>query len=624
MFGIRLLRCALWSLSLLAIAGVARAAAPDDPVLDLRVALRAPVRSPNNPDELEFRQRNLARKVDALTNIADLGQALLLQEWHIEDQDERVARINQSMRTLVVQKFDASARAILRNGSPRAKEAVARLIGELGVDVRGIGSNWGGAMRPLAPPVAALLVKGDEAGRAAAAEALGRINAEADIAVPALSRALTDDRTPVRRAAAAAFAAWIKKATQLSKNQSAGGVLVYRRDVFDSATGTFMAVGSDPLTGLTLLAGLTNVVGEGPGVTEVVVTRDELQTLAAAVVPIAARGVRDADAQVRRNSLDALHQVAVSLVDMVADPRARTEFPQEGRRPSRDEDRFITQYRYEVDAERQELLPLAQALRKEANAFRRALTDPDQAVRLEACETMIEIGLVRVKLQRRLSSVPPFDNAKLPADQDPILALYKEVLPQLEEAATDPVLQVRLHAIEATEMLGPDVILAVSTLEGALTDRDRFVRWAAIRALGRLTPEQGEKVVPLLIPLLRDTDIDLRMMATSTLDHYGAKARLALPELRRAVLVGDADMRRAAISAILAMGTEVAKDAIPTFIEAVDDEQSPVRRAAAEALAPFGSAAKDAIPALTKLQESDELDDRKAATYAILKILTSK
>ena len=60
------------------------------------------------------------------------------------------------------------------------------------VDVRGIGGSWGGAMRPLTPAVASLLKDRDEAVRVAAAEALGRINPEADIAIPALSRALTE------------------------------------------------------------------------------------------------------------------------------------------------------------------------------------------------------------------------------------------------------------------------------------------------------------------------------------------------------------------------------------------------------------------------------------------------
>ena len=350
-------------------------------------------------------------------------------------------------------------------------------------------------------------------------------------------------------------------------------------------------------------------------------TRDELQALARAVVAIAARGTRDADSRVRHNSLDALHQVAISLVDMVADPRNRSEFPPEGRKPTRQEETFINQYKAEVDAERQELLPLAQAFEKQAAALRSTLTDAHPAVRVEACDTMIELGLVRVKLQRRVGSIPPFESAKLPAEQDPILGLYKSVLVELDAAAVDPVVPVRLRAIEATEMLGFDAVIAVSTLERALTDRDRFVRWAAIRTLGRLGPEQGEKIVPVLIPSLRDPDVDLRMITASTLEHYGERARAALPELRRAVTVGDADMRRAAISAILAMGNDIARDAIPTFITAVDDPTGTVRRSAAEALAQFGPAARDAIPALTKLEASDDADDRRAATFAILKIL---
>lgn len=624
MFGIRLLRPALWTFALLAAAGTSRAALTDDPVGDLRQALRTPVRAPNNPDELEYRQKSLAQRIDALTNVADLAQVLLLQEWHVEDQDERVARINQSMRARVVQRFEDAARRAFRSNNPRAREAVARLLAELATEVRGVGANWGGATRPLTPELVTALKDRDEGVRVAAADALGKINPETDLAIPALERALTTDTPAVRRAAAAAFASLIRKATQLSKNQSAAGVLVYRRDVFDAVHGAYMGIGLGTLPGLTLNANLANVIGEGPGVTDVVVTRDELLAISRTIVPIAARGTRDADATVRRNSLDALHQVAISLADTIADPRARIEFPPEGRKPSQAEEQFIRQYRAEVDLERQELLPLAEALQKQAADFRRVLTDPDSSVRLEACDTMIEIGLVRVKLQRRVASIPPFESARLPAGQDPILALYKAVLPELDQASTDSLYQVRLHAIEATEMLGGDAILAVTTLERALRDRDRFVRWAAIRTLGRLTPEQGEKIVPLLIPELRDPDIDLRMMTAATLEHYGSKARAALPELRRCVTVGDADMRRAAISAIIAMGVDIAREAIPTFIQAVDDPTNTVRRAAADALSRFGAEARDAVPALTRMQDTDDSEDRRAATYAILKILAPK
>jgi HEAT repeat protein len=375
---------------------------------------------------------------------------------------------------------------------------------------------------------------------------------------------------------------------------------------------------------LTLLTGLGNVIGQGPGITDVVVTRDELLALDQAVVPIAGRGAHDPDIDVRLESLNALYQVAVSAADQIADPRSRAEFPPAGRRPSPEEQRFINQYRFEVAGERQELLPLLRAFEHLAPDFRRSLTDASTSVRLDACKTMIEIGLVRVRLQRRVASIPPFDNARLPEGQDPIFALYKAILPQLDDAVTDPALQIRLHAIESLEMLGPDAVLAETSLERALGDRNRFVRWSAIRSVGRLTPQEGEKIVPLLIPSLRDPDVDLRVMAMATLERYGAHARAALPALIHAVTVGDADPRRAAISAILAMGTDIAQPAIPTLTLALGDPQGTVRRAAAEALGAFGPAARDAIPGLERMEDSDEPEDRRAATTAILKILGEK
>ena len=173
-----------------------------------------------------------------------------------------MARINQGRRVRVVEKFEATARQIFRAGHPRAKEAAAHLVGELGIEVRGVGTNWGGAMRPLTPELAALLKERDEPVRVAAAEALGKINPEADLAVPALSRALTTDSVPVRRAAAAAFADYIARATQLAKNQSAAGVLIYPLHVVDAALVSYIPVGSAPPSRLGP-GRACDIVGEG-------------------------------------------------------------------------------------------------------------------------------------------------------------------------------------------------------------------------------------------------------------------------------------------------------------------------------------------------------------------------
>src|SRR5262249_14312961 len=237
-----------------------------------------PVRNPNNPAELDFRQKNVGKRIDALRSLSDLGQALLLQEWHVEDQDEKVARLNASMRARVVEKFEKAARAMLRNGPPRGKEAAARLIGEIGVEVQGVGANYGGAMRPLTGDLVRLLKDPDLQVRIAAIDALGKINPPGDVAVPALKSALTSDVVLARRAAATALGNLIKNASALAKKQNVGSVMSYRREIMDAVSAA-VPWSTDFWSGLTAGGYLANAISEAPGISEVVVTRDELSNL---------------------------------------------------------------------------------------------------------------------------------------------------------------------------------------------------------------------------------------------------------------------------------------------------------------------------------------------------------
>src|SRR5439155_18365136 len=73
-----------------------------------------------------------------------------------------------------------------------------------------------------------------------------------------------------------------------------------------------------------------------------------------------------------------------------------------------------------------------------------------------------------------------------PASSDPLLDCLQTLLPALANAVADPSAQVRLQAVEALETIGPDAAPDTPALEGALSDRNLFVRWAAARALGKI------------------------------------------------------------------------------------------------------------------------------------------
>jgi HEAT repeat protein len=591
---------------LVAAAGFARGqASPEitsetEHVAALGQALRIPV---TNPAQLQFRQNNVGKRIDALRTLTDLGQALLLLEWNLPQQDDQVVRLNASMRARVVEKFEKAARAMLRNGPPRGKEAAARLISEIGVKVQGVGANHSGAMGPLSGDLARLLKDPDLQVRVAAIDALGKTNPPIDVVVPALTNVFTSDKVEARRAAASALGNLVKIASKdLYKKEPGSGV---------------------------------------------VVTRDELVNLVIAVAPIAGRCAEDDDAEVCKRSLDALNQVAVALANhLIADHLPRTDFPPV--LPSSEivdavtavvpwstssgliaglylaktiSEDFTYIYKLQVEAERTELLPVGKSLERQAPHFRAALVRQDEGIRLAARKTLAEIGYCRVRLQLRQQSVPPFDNAHFPREQDPIFGLYRKVLPELDEGMNDPNDAIRLATLEALEMLRDDAVIALDPLKKGLHDSDHFVRWAAVRIMGRIPPAEGAKLVPDIAAQLEQPDLDLRRMTAMTLDRYGAYAKAAIPALRKSIFADDPDMRKAAIAALAGMGTDITQSAIPDLIRALGDDTDTVRRAAADALGRYGPAARDAVPALTKMQQSDDAEDRKAATYAVLQIL---
>src|SRR5581483_10740838 len=72
------------------------------------------------------------------------------------------------------------------------------------------------------------------------------------------------------------------------------------------------------------------------------------------------------------------------------------------------------------------------------------------------------------------------------AGEEPLRELLVAAVPALAAGIKDPEWQARQSSINVLETLGPDAAPAANALAQALADPDRFVRWAAARALGRL------------------------------------------------------------------------------------------------------------------------------------------
>src|SRR5205085_8519222 len=122
--------------------------------------------------------------------IDDLRRTLVLLEWRDEDADDKLAAVDQANRALAATRFGEGVRAILRQGDPHSRFAILNMLADMGSSVRGAEGHTSLA-REIGPDLAQLVVRGQPGERAAAAQALGLVNPDAEIAVPALATLLT-------------------------------------------------------------------------------------------------------------------------------------------------------------------------------------------------------------------------------------------------------------------------------------------------------------------------------------------------------------------------------------------------------------------------------------------------
>jgi hypothetical protein len=542
---------------------------PPDPVEELRLTLRS--RLPEGPQGQDI----LTRRIDALRTLSDLRRALLLDAWRDDEPDVKIANMHKTARAEVAKRFGQIVRGVLQSGDPTSRRAVADMIADIGVTAKGIDSK-AGLMRDFAPDMAAALKQPDPAVRQAAARALGLINPDPAVAVPALEGLLSNGSTADRLAAAEALGNLVRVA-------------------------------------------LVNNTTRSRTTTGVEVSNPEVVAVSAAVVPAAARPLDDPNVAVRRLCADALDQAAASMGRLIQDPRPSEEYATGLEDPVK-----------EVQSERAMLVPLMNALKDQGAVLARAVADRDPETRLLARRTLEEMGYARYRLRRRLNSVqrPAAEAPKVGAkeklpelgEDDALLDGLRVARPALAAGIADPDVRAQLAALDALETLGGEAAPAAPALIRALGDRDRFVRWAAARVLTRAGAVEPDAAVPALVRLVNDSDLDLRRAATSALSAYGPVARAAVPALVRALGATDAEMRVAVIKALEGIGTDAAP-AIPGLANALSDPDARVRQIAAEALTKFGPAASAAVPQLRRALDDESPEVRRAASDALLSII---
>jgi HEAT repeat protein len=535
------------------------------------------------PDSEGFQQ--------ALTN--------LLQGIKEENREDALrmaaAAIDRNVRLLLLEELELGLRSYLESGRPAQRIAAAELIGEAMINVRkqenaeeqaAREASEVPARRPLPgstrflrqhlPALTGDLLKltrggGDPEVQAAAARALGELEADPGECVAALGP-LLDPARPVlvRRAAARAIGNMVATAFAVEK-------------------------------------------------------RDPARTLRTAEMafPALAGGLADRDPQVRSLCVDACRQIAATLKEMTWQAAARgsdlatykplmaavqKDLPSlnRGLQDPLPELRVATCHVLE------DLALAAQRLQEEE-----ALLLPEQSSRRPARRTPSDLAREAPRGGRpmqdgavQVSSFAP-KGEELPSPLPPELSLRGTVKALIDDLRA-PDLRVRLAALDVLETLSigkesqPRAVSGIPALVQAVSDPNKVVRWQAARTLGhlgpampRLAPRQVKPAVNALMALLNDQeDLGVRTAAAVALERFGPAARDAVQVLAQVLNRGDRDYRIAVLHAIQDIGT----DALPALPSVgwllIHDSNARVRIEAVRVLGHFGPLAGNALPAL--------------------------
>ncbi|OAI49114.1 hypothetical protein AYO44_18595 [Planctomycetaceae bacterium SCGC AG-212-F19] len=495
----------------------------------------------------------------------ELASALALDSWKDLDRHVELRAVDAQVREKLIARFEKWVAGQLDRRGPAAldtKLAVLTLLGEMGVNVyRTAGDRKVALAAKFAPKLIPLLKDPNADVRAAAARALGKINPDPEPATKAFAEMLARESAQDRRAAADGLAGMMRVLVPMMVSRSSAPV--------------------------------------------VDMDRAEAVQRARVVAMAAGPGLKQDDPAARRACLEALHLAAHLLAELGnVLPR---DIGAPGRPPTAEEQARIKEYRTEVERTSKEVRPLAGAVQAQLDGVIRCLSDATPDVLIAACQALESAAEARNQLRQGEPAEKSLNG--LAAAAPPLAAL----LPHTD-------VRVRLAALYVLETMPDLAEPAVPALVKALTDADAFVRWGAVRAVGKRAPADAAAVVPGLGKLIADENGDVRLTALTALERYGPAAKAGVPALVEGVSRGDTLTRLGVIRALGALGKE-AQPAVAALAGALTAAEPEVRVAVAQTLGRLGPLASAAIPALRKALNDANPDVRRATSTALLTIL---
>ena len=194
------------------------------------------------------------------------------------------------------------------------------------------------------------------------------------------------------------------------------------------------------------------------------------------------------------------------------------------------------------------------------------------------------------------------DTRKAAADQ--LAGKGAEAVPELADALESDKAETRAAAAYALNEIGADAAPAAQSLIDVLKDDDEIVRALATSTLAQVGLDQSVLINIMTAAIQSETGL-VKDIAADALVGIGSDAVPALGEVLKNDAANDLAKRTAAtligdISQVDQVGDDALRSAVPILAELLEDGDSNVRKAAAEALGDFGPLADAAIPALSR------------------------